>query len=289
MTSKSHAILIAGSLTAALATPAAETTHDKSGYILFKPTPAEHMREMSTDRPDKTESPFTVDAGHFQIESDIVSFSHDRDTSGGADTRVNAWSFGAVNLKAGLLNWMDLQVVVDSYSRVTTDDRIANTRVRQSGFGDITTRLKMNLWGNDGGKTALALMPFVKLPSNQDNLGNNAVEGGLIIPLSIDLPAGWGMGLMTEIDYIQNAADTDYHGEWINTVTFSHDLVGDLGFYVEFFSMVSSEKGARWVGTVDLGLTYGVTRNLQFDAGINIGITKSAEDLNPFVGVSWRF
>lgn len=29
---------------------------------------------MSTDRPDKTESLYTVDAGHFQFEADLVSF-----------------------------------------------------------------------------------------------------------------------------------------------------------------------------------------------------------------------
>jgi hypothetical protein len=39
---------------------------DKSAFSLFNPTPRELMREMSTDRPDTTESPYTVDAGHFQ-------------------------------------------------------------------------------------------------------------------------------------------------------------------------------------------------------------------------------
>jgi hypothetical protein len=34
------------------------------------------LREMSTDRPDKTESPYTVDAGHFQFEADLVSFGY---------------------------------------------------------------------------------------------------------------------------------------------------------------------------------------------------------------------
>ena len=43
---------------------------DKSIYTLFHPTPREWMREMSTDRPDQTESPNTVDAGHFQVELD---------------------------------------------------------------------------------------------------------------------------------------------------------------------------------------------------------------------------
>src|SRR5207247_8308607 len=45
---------------------------DKRHYTLFNPTPRELMREMNTDRPDKTESPYTVDAGHFQVEADVL-------------------------------------------------------------------------------------------------------------------------------------------------------------------------------------------------------------------------
>ena len=36
--------------------------------------------------------------------------------------------------------------------------------------------------------TALALMPFVKFPTADDDLGNEHVEGGLILPLSVELP-----------------------------------------------------------------------------------------------------
>jgi hypothetical protein len=46
------------------------------------------MREMSTDRPDQTESAYTVDAGHFQVEMDLVSAMFDRDPSGGGDLRT---------------------------------------------------------------------------------------------------------------------------------------------------------------------------------------------------------
>jgi hypothetical protein len=48
----------------------------KSEYNLFNPTPLAAMRELSPDRPDKTESPHTVDAGHFQLEMDFVNFTY---------------------------------------------------------------------------------------------------------------------------------------------------------------------------------------------------------------------
>ena len=247
------------------------------------------MREMTTDRPDKTESPYTVDAGHFQIESDLAAFTHDRDKHGGADMTVDAWSFAAINLKAGILNNVDVQLVLETYNRVRTDDRVAGIVTHQSGFGDVTARVKLNCWGNDGGDTAFGVMPFVKLPANQDDLGNNAVEGGVILPLAISLPRGFGLGLMTEFDFNEDGSGSGYHAEFVNSITLGHDLIGKLGGYVEFFSAVSAESGARWVGTIDLGLTYGLTDDIQLDAGVNIGVTDSADDINTFVGLSWRF
>ena len=83
-----------------------------SDYSLFNPVPVDHMRELNTDRPDLTESPFTVDAGHFQIEMDLANYTRDHDKSNGSDTRTDAWSFAPVNLKLGLTPDIDLQVVI---------------------------------------------------------------------------------------------------------------------------------------------------------------------------------
>jgi hypothetical protein len=262
---------------------------DKRIYNAFHPTPRELMRPMATDRPDKTESPYTVDAGHFQIEMDVATFTHDRDRSGGGDTRTKGWAFAFANLKLGLTNDIDLQVILESFSHIRVDDRAAGSVTRQSGFGDVTTRLKVNLWGNDGGRTAFAIMPFLKFPSSQDGLGNNSVEGGVILPLAVGLPHGWSLGLQAEVDVLRNETDRGHHAAFLNTVTLGHDIVGNLAGYIEFFSEASTQRNTPWLATFDVGFTYAVNDDLQLDAGVNIGITKSAPDANPFIGISWRF
>ena len=273
-----HLLAVVAALAAASA-PAGPVAPDKSGGTLFHPVPAALLREMSTDRPDKTESPFTVDAGHFQLETDLASYTTDR--ADGA--RRETWNVAPFNLKAGLLGNVDLQVVFDSYLRERTAEGV------QSGVGDLTLRLKVNLWGNDGGRTAFAVMPFISLPTSSAQLGGDSVQGGVILPLAVELPGGWSLGLMTEVDFLRDEAGAGHHAEFINTITFSHEIAGELGGYMEFFSAVSTESGARWVGTVDLGLTYKLTANIQLDAGCNFGVTRAADDLNPFVGLSWRF
>jgi len=260
---------------------------DKNRYHLFNPTPTELMREMATDRPDKTESPYTVDAGHYQMEMSLLDYTYDHDNPQEPLAQVETFTVMPMNLKAGLLNNVDLQLVFEPYTSERTQDD--GEVKRKNGFGDVQTRLKINLWGNDSGSTALAVMPFVKFPTNGANLGNDVVEGGVIIPLAVGLPNEWNMGVMTEFDMNQNEANEDYHVEFINTITFSHSIVGDLSGYLEFFSKVNKEDDLPWVGTVDAGLTYALTKDIQLDAGMNIGVTRLADDVNPFCGLSIRY
>ncbi|OGX27906.1 MAG: hypothetical protein A2787_04085 [Omnitrophica WOR_2 bacterium RIFCSPHIGHO2_01_FULL_48_9] len=258
---------------------------DKAAYTLRNPTPVALMRELSTDRPDKTESPYTVDAGHYQLELSFLDYSYDHDIPSDPHQRVTSYTVLPFNFKVGLFNNTDIQFVVNPYisehTRGTGDSD-------KHGFGDVQTRVKINLWGNDGGDTAMAVMPFVKFPTNGANLGNDDVEGGIIVPIAFSLPHEWGMGVMTEFDFNRNADNEDYHTEFINTITFGHQIVGNLNGYVEFFSNVSNEAKADWVGTVDAGMTYLLNKDVQLDAGVNVGVTRSAEDLNPFCGLTIR-
>ena len=262
---------------------------DKSGYNLFNPTPREHMREMSTDRPDKTESAYTVDAGHYQIEMDVFSYAVDRYNAVPGEQRNESLAIAPMNIKAGLLNNVDLQIVVQPYISLREKNVAARAVDEHRGFGDVIPRLKVNLWGNDGGTTALAVMPYVKLPTNTDGVGNNSVEGGLIVPLAISLPQEFNLGLMTQLDIVRDEFDDGHHPEFVNTITLSRGIVGELSGFVEFYSSVSTESDSEWVGTFDFGFTYMLTEDIQLDAGAYVGVTRSADDINPFLGLSWRF
>ncbi len=264
--------LIALASTALAGAPVAA---DKSGYDLFHPTPRAQMRELSTDRPDQTESAFTVDAGHWQVEMDFANATLARQRG----ARTEAWNFAPINLKLGLTNRADLQVLFDGYTRERSGGKTTG------GWGDLTLRLKVNLWGDDGGATAAAVMPFVKVPQH----GQGEYEGGLILPLAVELPGGWGMGVMTEVDWLADADGRGHHAEWLNSLTFSHDITERLGGYVEFVAVFSAERGAEWVGQFDCGLTYALTGDVQLDAGCNFGLTRSAPDAQPFLGISLRF
>jgi hypothetical protein len=278
------AVLIAAHGIRASAQETNSVPPDKSGYNLLNPVPENLMRDLSPDRPDVTESAYTVDAGHYQLEMDFANFTYNK-TDG---TTTKAWDVGDFNFKAGLLNNVDVQFVYDNYLNVQTKDNSGKSTT-QSGFGDFTTRLKINLWGDDGGKTAFALLPFVKFPTSTDNLGNNAVEGGVVFPLAVSLPHDFDLSLETAASFMKNAGNGGYHEEFIASASVDHRIIGKLSGFLEFLSNFTTESHAGWVGTVDTGLEYLVTKNIQLDCDCYFGVTRAAADFNPFAGITVRF
>src|SRR5438094_10466020 len=89
---------------------------DKSVFNLFNPTPAEYLRAMDTDGPGTTESPYTVDAGHFQVEMTLLAYTYDRESLNDVTQRIEEWEIAPVLLKIGLLNQLDVQVLLEPYN-----------------------------------------------------------------------------------------------------------------------------------------------------------------------------
>lgn len=256
---------------------------DKGQYHLLNPTPRPLMRELSTDRPDTTESPYTVDAGHFQVELSFLEYTRD---DGGDD--FEEFALLPANIKIGLLNNVDLQLVVTPFVRQEFEDAAGSDDDDASGFGDTQLRLKVNFWGNDGGPTALAFMPFIQFPTGDDEVSANHAEGGLIFPLAVELPAGFGLGLMAEVDFVRDAANDGYDIDFVHTATIGHDLAGPLAGYLEYVGVAPSADDADYIAVLGAGLTYAIGDDVQLDAGVNVGLTDAADDVGVFAGVTFR-
>jgi hypothetical protein len=220
---------------------------------------------------------------------DLISHTQAGDTAGGSNTRTSELAVAPVNLKVGVTNNIDFQIVLEWYNGVRVREHGSDEVRRTSGFGAATARVKVNLWGNDGGASAFGAISFVRWPSSLARPGNEAMEGGMVIPFALKLPGDWSVGAMTGFDFVQSETVARRYASFINSVTLGHALKGDLGGYVEFYSEVSAEPGSTWVGTTDFGISCALTANLQLDAGVNIGVTRAAKNLNLFTGLSWRF
>lgn len=262
---------------------------DKGGYTLFNPVPIALMREFSTDRPDVNDTPHTVDAGHFQVEMDIAAYTYDRNNVEKAPIRVTTWEVAPMLIKVGILNWVDLQLGISPYTDIVTIDHVTGVRTSSRGFGDSVLRAKLNLWGNDGGDTAFALIPYIKAPTAQNDLGNRKWEGGISLPLEMELPAGFDFGVMPILSALGNDSGPGRDFQYGGAIVIGHQIAGPVDGLVEFIGQERTQRGAQWEGVLNLAVTWAVSGNLHLDCGMKFGLTRSADDLRPAIGLSWRY
>ena len=260
---------------------------DKSEYTFFNPTPKDKMRDFNTDRPTKSNVPYTVDAGHFQYEGDF--FFHGFDNTSTPDSNISSWIVGNPTLKLGLLNNVDLEVNFSAHNSIETSTRSTGASNMASGFGDMFTRIKVNLWGNDGGSTAMALIPYVKIPTAPQGIGNRFAEGGLIAPLAIALPGGFNSIVMGEVAYLKNPNDDSYHANFPALININHKIGESVTAYAEIYANWSTHRDVRDIYTLDFALAWSPLPNFQLDIGVNIGLVPAAVPYQIYAGISQRF
>ncbi len=269
--------------------PGGVSAADKSRYSLFNPTPDRLMRAMTTDRPDTTETPFTIDAGHVQIESTAFGFSRSHaDAAGGV---LDTYETATTNVRIGLTNDVEINFVWQPYgwTRYRQTGLVAESA---SGVGGLDIRAKVNLWGNDDFErrgSALALLPYITLPTDAHNgISPEHAGGGLLVPLEFALPHDFGIGFNGRVAWMRDEASGSYRAEYLGTAALSYEWTSVFATYCEIV-IDHAPANATTAVALGAGLTYAVTENLQLDAGVNFGVTTDADRFNPFVGVATRF
>lgn len=255
-------------------------------FALIACNDADAARELSTDRPDATESPFTVEPGRLQVELSFASFIDDRHNTERDATHTKILNIAPVNLRIGLSPSWEIQIVLDGFLDVKTGNRPLGFRMRHRGFGDTTLRMKHNFWGNDAGESAFGVMSFVKLPTHSGRFGERFAEGGILFPYAGKLSEDTSFGTMVELDVVRNSGDDGYDLIAVGTMTVGRDLTGAMGGFVELALETGVGKPSLGFNT---GLTLAVNDNCQLDAGLSVGITRAAPDLGVFFGISQRF
>ncbi|RZK12256.1 MAG: transporter, partial [Hymenobacter sp.] len=173
--------------------------YDSAHFSWRKPVPRNRLRPLRPDRPGTTESPFTVDAGHFQLEADGVRLINQ--PASGDDPQQRAWYAADVLLKLGLGRKTDIQVELPLYS--AQQQRSADTGDWEShrGFGDVAVRLKHNFLGDDQqGPLAASVVAFVRVPTRTGAVSEARLEYGLILPVNVEVGDTYNLDAQFETD-----------------------------------------------------------------------------------------
>lgn len=265
----------------------AQSTADKTSYTLFDPTPADQLRAFCTDRPPKANLPCTVDAGHWQYEADLVNWTYVRDSA----ATMNTILFSNPTVKLDLTNRTDLELNLATVETVTT--RNAAGKQSWTGVGDLVVRVQLNLAGAEGGDFQAATIPYVKAPTARPGIGDGAVEGGAIMPISFALPLDFTLLFDPEIDALHNAANARRHVNFQTLGNLSHELSGGVNAYFELWGQPDNDPAnTTKQASLDLSVSWiawAALPKLQFDLGANIGLTPSTPKSQSYIGISQRF
>ena len=229
-----------------------------------------------------TERPTTVAPGRFLLEMDTLSLTIDRESG----QKYTAVGVATTFLTTGLSADWDVQVGAELFLSQKFD--VGGLSGRNSGIGDVYFRTKWRFYEDQASGTAIALLPYVKLPTNTGGVGKKAMEGGLIVPWQTNLAGGVSLTAMAEVEFVRNDRDDGYDSFWYTSMAMHRAVTKAIGVYGEL-TLGKSTGGAPWAGTLGGGATFAFSENIWWDYALYRGLSHGASDWLHVLRLNWRF
>ena len=229
-----------------------------------------------------TEWTTTVAPGRFLVEMDALSLKLNHD----GDNKYTAFAVASTFLSTGLTENWDVQVGAELFLNQKFDS--GGLTDRRSGIGDVYFRTKWRFYEAADTYTSVALLPYVKLPTNSGGVGNKSMEGGLIVPWQTELAGGIKMTAMAQLDFRRNDNDDGYDSFWYASMALQRQVTKAIGLYGEL-TLGKSSGGAPCAGTMGGGVTLATSENFAWDFAIYRGLSNGADDWNHVLRLNWGF
>jgi hypothetical protein len=215
--------------------------------------------QIITDRPDQTEASIVLPKNILQIES---GFSVDQ-----TNTFNNLFRFGLSESVEIRLNTN--YIFMDSKEGVN---------IPSPKFGDIELGTKIQLFSSEKHTTTVAFLSHISIPTASKYYTNDGWGTLNRILISHDLSQTLSIGYNLGYNKVYGAPDT-----FIYTLALAKSI-GFWGVYAELFGENSKKESPN---SYDLGLTYLIKENIQFDVSLGKGFNNKMDYFA--LGVSWNY
>lgn len=232
---------------------------------------------LTTDRPDQTESPYTVPVGSFQIETGIVLAKDKPDGADGSAT-INSYDFGSTLLRYGLIPDLELRL---AGSFLREDVQLAKSTTSEGGLSDIRFGVKYQLSEANGLIPDAGVIASLKFPVGHKYFTSDKIVPGINFAASHPLTSFWSLGYNLGFRYQDKAQNIFFY-----TLATAVQPLQKIGIFVEVFG--ASPEGIESLHQADLGMTYLVLPNFQLDTSYGFSLNDPAPDSFFNVGLSWR-
>lgn len=245
---------------------------------------AEDGRDFCPDRPGLGTPACTLDDGQVAIELGAVNWTLDRSADGRSDTIAA----GDLLLRYGINQNLEVQLGWEAFA--TTRVRSGRRVEKASGAGDVLLAVRHNLQNPDGSGFSLAVMPYATLPVSSSATSAGDWGAGLLLPVSRELPAGFGIGFTGSVEA---AVDEDRDGRHLAygaIVGLDIPVSEAVGATAEFSARRDDDPSGASTGLL-AGLSAGwmPASTLQLDVGATFGLNRNAPDVQLYFGIARRF
>ena len=199
--------------------------------------------QITTDRPDQTESSLVLSLGHIQIETGIVV----------EDSRSNINTL----FRIGFIDGIEMRL--NSNYLINDDVSI----LKKSSFSDFEIGAKFRILDKDNNKTKIGFLTHLSIPTAPEIFSYN--EYGILsrILISHDLKNDSQIGYNVGYNKYNN-----YDGDIIYTISYGKSL----GSFRVFFELFGNESSNRSNLNFDSGITYLIDDDKQLDLSIGRGL-----------------
>jgi hypothetical protein len=227
------------------------------------------LPEITTDRPDQTESSTTVPLKSLQIECGTMIGNYNFNTSS-----EKLFLIPTTLLRYGLTKSIELRLVEQLIS-------IKNEQSSEEHFGlsDLELGAKIQILKNPSINTEIAFISHLVIPTGAVSITNEYV--GTVNKLSISHSITDFLDLGYNLGYNYFGHEKGY---LTYSLAFGLGLTERMGTYVETYGEVT--EFTDWISNFDSGITYLVRENMQLDFSFGLGLNQK---MNYFsLGFSWN-
>lgn len=250
---------------------------------------AEPPGPLVTDRPDATESTETVPRGRVQFESGYT-FTYDREGS----TRSRSHAAPEALLRIGLADRLELRLGWEGYAwsheQLPGTSRAGRSIVvadNTQAASDLYLGAKAKLFDQDGWRPHFGVIPAVTVPSGSPSAHSGDVDPEVKLAWAWDLPADFALagnvhlGVPTEDGrrFVQSGA----------SLSVAFPLFDGVDGYCEYFGWYPNRRDADAAHSLNGGLTWKITDDLQIDWRVGMGLNEEADDFFTGIGLAIRF
>lgn len=222
---------------------------------------------IQTDRPDQTETPFTVPKNHFQMET---GFSFEQ-----TDKSTKSYTNPSILFKYGLNDHFEVGLITE-FASLKSYQTI-------SGLNPITIRIKEKIADEDGILPTTSFMAYLTIPHfATDNLKTTYFAPAFKLTMQHTLSDKYSIGYNLGLEWDGESP----YPTFIYTFSNDYSISNKISAFIEIYGFAPQKSKADH--RFDYGLSYLLRPNILLDCSGGVGLTSNAPNYFFALGFSFR-